>query len=56
MIKNLMSKRLFGMTYDRLPLASEIICDLRVQIMKYKICTLLLSAVFALLTVCTLMR
>lgn len=58
MIKDLISKRLFDMPYSDLPLASEIIIDLKMQIFRYKILTFSLSAVLVitLLIACALMR
>lgn len=57
MIKNFFSHRLFGVSYDRLPLASEIICDLHIEILRNKIFTFLFTAAFiAILTACALMR
>lgn len=58
MMKNMMSKKQFGKQYSDLPLASEIIIDLKIQILRYKIMTLSLSAglVIVLLTAYTLMR
>ena len=58
MMKNMMSKKQFGKQYSDLPLASEIIIDLKIQILRYKIMTLSLSAVLVivLLTAYTLMR
>lgn len=58
MMKNMMSKKIYGKQYSDLPLASEIIVDLKLQIFRYKILTLSLSAalVIALLTACALMR
>ncbi len=57
-MKNMMSKKIYGKQYSDLPLASEIIVDLKLQIFRYKILTLSLSAalVIALLTACALMR
>ena len=54
MLKNFISRKMFGMSYDSLPLASEIICDLQCQVLRYKILTLSISAVLliTLLTAC----
>ena len=38
-MKNIMSKILFDVSYDALPLASEIIVDLKLSQMKYRILT-----------------
>ncbi len=48
MMKNMMSKKHFGKQYSDLPLASEIIIDLKTQILRYKIMTLSLSAVLVI--------
>ncbi len=57
-MKDMMSRKVYGKQYSDLPLASEIIIDLKMQIFRYKILTFSLSAVFviALLTACALMR
>ena len=54
MMKNMLSKKTFGRQYSDLPLASEIIIDLKCQILRYKILTLSISAalVITLLTAC----
>ena len=58
MMKDIMSRKIYGKQYSDLPLASEIIIDLKMQIFRYKILTFSLSAVLVitLLTACTLMR
>lgn len=54
MMKDMMSKKTFGRQYNDLPLASEIIIDLKCQVLRYKILTFSLSAVLliTLLTAC----
>lgn len=54
MMKDIMSKKTFGKHYSDLPLASEIIIDLKCQILRYKILTLSISAalLITLLTAC----
>ena len=58
MMKDMMSRKIYGKQYSDLPLASEIIVDLKLQIFRYKILTFSLSAVLVitLLIACTLMR
>lgn len=51
-MKNLFSKRLFGVTYDELPLASEIICDLQMECFRNKILAFLLFAALVSMIVC----
>ena len=43
-MKNLISKRMFGISYDELPLASELIVDLQIECITNKVLALLLSA------------
>ena len=44
LIKDLFSKRMFGISYDELPLASELIVDLQIECITNKVLALLLSA------------
>lgn len=46
LIKDLFSKRMFGISYDELPLASEILCDLQIEWFRNKVLALLLFAAF----------
>ena len=43
-MKNLISKRMFGISYDELPLASELIVDLQIECIRNRVLALLLSA------------
>ena len=52
-MKNIMSKKMFGTSYDNLPLASEIIVDLKLSRLKYKILTLSMFAIL-IITVATM--
>lgn len=48
LIKDLFSKRMFGISYDELPLASELIVDLKMECIRNKFLALLLSAALVL--------
>ena len=48
MMKNLISKRMFGISYDELPLASELIVDLQIECITNRVLALLLSAALVL--------
>ena len=48
LIKDLFSKRMFGISYDELPLASELIVDLQIECITNKVLALLLSAALVL--------
>lgn len=57
-MKNIMSKKLFGVSYDALPLASEIIVDLKLSQYKYRILTASLSLILIItvITICNILR
>lgn len=44
-MKNIMSKKMFGTSYDNLPLASEIIIDLKMKLFKWKFLSVTITAV-----------
>lgn len=55
-MKDIMSRKIYGKQYSDLPLASEIIVDLKLQILRCKIFTLFFTAavVATLITVCVM--
>lgn len=57
-MKNIMSKKLFGVSYDALPLASEIIVDLKLSQIRYKAltCSLSLILIITVVTMCNILR
>ena len=48
MMKDMMSKKTFGRQYNDLPLASEIIVDLKLKILKYRVLSLICTAVLVI--------
>ena len=48
MMKNIISRYLFGTDYSQLPLASEMIVDLQIECIRNKVLALLLSAALVL--------
>jgi len=57
-MKNIMSKKMFGTSYDDLPLASEIIIDLKMSQLKYKVLTVSMLAILIITvaTMCNIVR
>ena len=57
-MKNILSKKLFGIPYDELPLASEIIIDLKMKLLKWKFLSIAVVVVFILtaIVMCGIVR
>ena len=53
-MKNIMSKKMFGVSYSELPLASEIIVDLKLSQMKYQVlsCFLFTALIITVILIC----